>query len=125
VNIKLLFLILTSVSLSAIAQVILKFGMSNDDTQQALARGLNRLDTILVIASSNHVILGLLIYGVGAILWLLVLANLDVSFAYPFVGLGFILTMLFGSLFLGEPFGAMRITGTLFVVVGIVLVARS
>ena len=30
-----------------------------------------------------------------------VLTKVDVSFAYPFVGLGFILTMLFGYLMLG------------------------
>ena len=40
---------------------------------------------------------GLALYGLGAMVWLYVLARLPLSAAYPFVGLGFILTMVLGS----------------------------
>jgi hypothetical protein len=96
-NIKLFSLILISVSLSALAQLLLKLGMSSAHVQQMLMHE-RLLQAIWVAASNIQVIAGLGIYALGAILWLLVLARVDVSLAYPFVGLGFILTMALGGL---------------------------
>ena len=123
-SLRILLLILASVSLSALAQISLKSGMASARVQQALADS-HRLQAVLTVAGNPHVVLGLLLYCLGAVLWLLVLARLDVSFAYPFVGLGFVLTMLLGFLFFDEPVGSLRLTGTLLVVAGVVLVART
>jgi hypothetical protein len=95
-NIKLFSLILISVSLSALAQLLLKLGMSSAHVQQMLMHE-RPLQAIWVAASNIQVIAGLGLYALGAILWLLVLARVDVSLAYPFVGLGFILTMALGG----------------------------
>lgn len=64
-------------------------------------------------------------YGVGTILWLGVLSRLELSQAYPFVGLGFILTALLGYILFKDDFGMSRLTGTLFVLLGVYLVARG
>jgi multidrug transporter EmrE-like cation transporter len=69
--------------------------------------------------------LGLVTYGIGALLWLFVLARIDVTLAYPFVGLGFILIMFFGFAILGEQLGTARIAGTLLITTGVVLLANS
>jgi len=76
------------------------------------------------IVRSPYVMGGLALYGFGAIVWLFVLARLDVTTAYPFVGLGFILTMILGALFLGEVLTPSKVVGTLLVTAGVVLVAR-
>lgn len=120
----LLALILSSVTLSALAQLLLKSGMSNDQIQDMLARG-SPFETAWSVASNLQVIGGLGLYVLGAVIWLLVLAKVDVSFAYPFVGLGFILTMLLGWLILHEPVGAARLMGTLLVALGVYLVSIS
>jgi multidrug transporter EmrE-like cation transporter len=67
----------------------------------------------------------LLIYFLSAGVWLFVLARVDVSLAYPFVGLGFILTMLLGWLIRGEILSVNRVAGTALIVMGVVLLARS
>jgi len=59
------------------------------------------------------------------VFWLGVLAKIDVSIAYPFVGLGFILTALFGVFLLGEAFTVIRFVGTCLVVLGIILVTQQ
>lgn len=118
-------LIIASVSLSALAQVSLKYGMSTPAVQRALAGPSRRLDMVLAVAGSGGVLLGLALYVASMALWLLVLARLDVSLAYPFVGLGFLLTAVFGFLFFQEPVGGLRLTGTLMVAAGILLVART
>jgi multidrug transporter EmrE-like cation transporter len=116
--------ILGSVALSAGAQVILKWGMSGAAVQRALEAG-SLPNTLLAIAGSGGVLLGLSMYFASALVWLFVLARVDVSYAYPFVGLGFVLTMLSGWLILGEDVGILRIVGTLLVAAGVVLIART
>jgi len=112
----LLMLILTSVAMSAIAQLLLKMGVGT-----ARASGGLTLATLF----SPYVIGGLALYGLGAMVWLSVLARLPLSAAYPFVGLGFILTMALGALLLGESLSLMRVGGTLLIALGCVFVSRS
>ena len=116
-------LVLLAVVMSACAQVVLKHAMAAPAVQQALRVGL--VSSVLAAARSPIVWLGLLTYGLGAVLWLGVLAQMDVGQAYPLVGIGFLLTMVFGIVFLGEAVSPARIAGTALVVVGIALVAGT
>lgn len=120
---KLLLLILSSVGLSALAQILLKTGMSTGTVQVAMASG--GMPLVQAIMTSTHVILGLALYGAGALIWLLVLARIDVSVAYPFVGLGFVVTLALAWLILNEPIGMSRVFGTLLVGAGVYFVAHS
>lgn len=119
-----LTLIFISVTISAVAQVTLKHGMSSPAVQQGLASGAWP-QMVIAVASCIFVWLGLFLYALGAVLWLGVLAKVNVSVAYPFVGLGFILTALFGVFLLGESFSIIRFVGTCLVVLGIVLVTQQ
>src|SRR5262245_18607054 len=92
IALRIFLLIAISVSCSASAQLAMKHGMVQRVVQDAIALG----DPIKIgqaIIFSPVVIGGLLLYGASAALWLFVLAKLDVSVAYPFVALGFLLTM--------------------------------
>src|SRR3546814_4142355 len=91
-TVRLLLLILASVSLSALAQLALKIGT----TAAAGGRSTGIGGEIGGLAQSPMIILGLGLYGIGALLWLFVLGRAPLSLAYPFVGIGFILTMLAG-----------------------------
>ena len=82
-------------------------------------------DAAWLVASNPWVVLGLALYFLSAIVWLLVLSRVDVSFAYPFVGIGFILTMLMGWLALGDLMSPSRVVGTLLIAAGVVLIARG
>lgn len=119
-----LFLILGCVAASALAQLLLKLGMSHSATRGAVeARAWGEL--ALQIATNPWVIGGLSLYFLSAVVWLLVLAKVELSFAYPFVGLGFIVTMLMGWWFMNDALGVQRIAGTLLIAAGVVLVARG
>ena len=117
-------LILLSVSLSAAAQLVLKKGMSSPGLQQIMAEG-GTAEIVLRILLSPLVIGGLFIYFLGALVWLLVLSKIDLSQAYPFVGLGFILTMVLSALFLSETITPLRMMGTLVIVAGVIMVSQS
>jgi multidrug transporter EmrE-like cation transporter len=123
-SVQLYIFLIVSVLMSALAQVTLKAGMSSGSVQSAVSSGFG-MDTILTVAQSPGVIGGLALYGASVAVWLAVLAQIDVSRAYPFVGLGFLVTMSFGYLFLGEPLNLQKVLGTLLVTAGVYLVANA
>lgn len=117
-------LILTSVAMSAIAQILLKTGMSRPSIAALLESG-RRTDAALAIATNLWVVGGLSLYFLSALVWLMVLSRVQVSFAYPFVAMGFVLTMVLGWLVMGDTVGTQRIAGTLLISLGVVLIARG
>lgn len=117
---KILLLILTSVALSALAQLCLKLGVGEGG-----ARDVAPGAALIAMLTSPLVLGGLALYGLGAVVWLFVLQRTPLSVAYPFVGLGFVATTALGVLVLGEAVGPLRIAGTLLIFLGCVLVARS
>ncbi|HEX5318867.1 MAG TPA: EamA family transporter [Stellaceae bacterium] len=119
-----LALILTSVSLSALAQVAFKLGVSSPKVRAALTEG-GAAETVMSFIASPAIVGGLALYGIGTLLWLNVLAKTELSQAYPFVGLGFAFTAFLGYALFNDTLSPMRLTGTAVVIAGIVLVARG
>ncbi|MBX9796023.1 MAG: permease [Sphingomonas sp.] len=120
-----LALILTSVAMSSGAQFALKMGASAPQVKAAIAGGGTLVARAWALGTTPMLVLGLTIYALSAAAWIVVLSRLDLSFAYPFVGLGFIMTFLVGALLLGEGVNAWRLAGTLLIAAGAVLVARG
>lgn len=123
-NRSVLFLVCASVMLSSFAQIILKAGMSSSGVVAASAEGLN-LGMVRAIAFNPKVLLGLLVYFASAAVWLLVLARVEVGLAYPFVSIGFVVTMLLAWAVHGEVPTAGRIAGTLMICAGVAVLARA
>jgi multidrug transporter EmrE-like cation transporter len=117
-------LILISVSCSALAQLLLKTGMSQPLVAAALELAQTRAIAV-AITTNIWIICGITLYFLSAVVWLFVLARVEVSFAYPFVGLGFILTLLLGKVVMGDAVTMSRVMGTLFVAVGVFMIARD
>ena len=123
-NFATMWLILLSVTLSATAQTTLKLGMSSPFVQQAIASA-SAFSIFISILTNWYVMGGLALYFASAAVWLFVLAKVEVSFAYPFVGLGFILTMLLAYLINGEALSVAKIIGTLCIAIGIAFIAQG
>jgi drug/metabolite transporter (DMT)-like permease len=116
-------LIIATVTASACAQLALKLGMSSPAVASALPLGGKAL--IMAVAGSPLVWTGLAIYGSSVAVWLWILSKVDLSLAYPFVGVSFVVVMLFGVFLLDETVSPLRMVGTLLIAAGCVLVARS
>lgn len=117
-----LALILVSVTLSACAQVLFKFGVTpvpGPVVNPSLIGGV--ITTLL----RPGVLGGLTLYGFGTVVWLRVLAQTELSQAYPFVGLGFVMTAGLGYLVFDETLGPTRLIGIALVIAGVILVGRS
>lgn len=123
-NLTIVLLIICSVLLSSFAQIVLKMGMSNSHVLATMQTD-NLLLIIRTIITNYFVIGGLTLYFSSAAVWLLVLAKVEVSSAYPFVGLGFIITMLLAFFLNGETITIAKIIGTLCIAIGVVIIARG
>jgi len=117
-------LILFSVACSSTAQLFLKTGMSQRPVVSAFAGG-EAVPVVLSIAQNLWILGGLALYFLGAVVWLFVLAKVEVSYAYPFVGLGFVLTLLLGKLVMGDNITLARAMGTVLITAGVVMIARQ
>jgi multidrug transporter EmrE-like cation transporter len=117
-----LIFILSSVMLSVVAQILLKHGMSNSLVQSSMQT--DGLGSIFTVLTNPFVFGGLFAYVSSAGVWLVVLSKVDVSKAYPFVGLGFIGTMLFAYWFLNEPLTMTKVAGTILILGGVLLISR-
>lgn len=116
-----LIVIVSTVFLSALAQLLLKIGVDKAGPE-AMSGGLN---SILGLLFSLPIMLGIAIYGISVLVWLWVLSRVDLSVAYPFVGLSFIFTLIFGFWLLDESLNLAKVAGTLLIAVGCIFVARS
>ena len=114
-------LVFASVSLSAIAQTAFKMGVERAQTGADAALWMKAAAMVF----SPMVLLGLALYGVGTVLWLFALRQLDLSLAYPFVAMSFIMVAGSGMLFLGEPVQPSRLIGLGLIVVGLLVMARG
>ena len=116
-------LILVSVTLAAVAQLTLKHGMNQVRDSYGVA-SLNA-GSLKAIASTPAVWLGLVLFGVSAIVWLLVLSRASLSFAYPFAAITYILIVVFDRFILDETVPPLRWAGVALIAAGIVLVAQT
>lgn len=116
-----LWLIALSIGSSVVAQTVIKIGVSAPGAET----GGGPLALIGMIVRSPLVLIGLVLYGVGALAWIAVLGRLDLSYAYPFLALNFVLITLASRIVLGESIPWQRWLGILVICVGIILVARS
>jgi hypothetical protein len=67
---------------------------------------------------------GFVCYSIAAVIWLRVLADWEVSKAYPIMGLGFVISLIVGFLN-GELVTISRIIGIATIFIGVIIVARS
>jgi drug/metabolite transporter (DMT)-like permease len=82
-------------------------------------------DTITRALREPRLWLGLMLFGISAVFWLVVLSRVDLSVAYPFVGLSYIVVVLFSRLFLHEQVTALRWLGVVIVAAGIAIIGFS
>lgn len=70
------------------------------------------------------VITALLAAAVAAACWMLALTRLELSVAYPFVALSFVLVLVGSAVFFNEPLTTAKVLGIALVLAGLVLGSR-
>jgi multidrug transporter EmrE-like cation transporter len=118
-----LALVLTGVLLNAVAQLLLKAGAGS------LAGVELRASNALVIAGrllmNVPILAGLACYALSVVVWILALARVEVSVAYPMLSIGYVVNALAAWWLFGENLSGARIAGIGIILLGVWLVART
>ena len=90
-------------------QILLKAGADSETIVQQLLR--------------PQTIVGLMLYGMAAFLYIIALRKIPVSVAFPSVSLSYAIVAVIGYLLFNEPFGLLKIAGL--IVAGVWLINQG
>ncbi len=111
-------LLLLSVSASVTGQLFLKIGagkLGRVDTANAIKQ-------ILGIITTPELLIGLACYGIGAIIYILLLTRVNLSVAGPSASLVYVFSVLLGYFIFKESIPFMRLVGLSLIVCGVIFV---
>ncbi|GAI65407.1 unnamed protein product, partial [marine sediment metagenome] len=77
------------------------------------------------VIKSPLVISGLFLYVISAAIWLVVLSAVDLSFAYPFIGLTYVMVLILSRFILKEDVNLIRWAGALIITIGVIVISRG
>ena len=121
---KSILLILLSITIAVGGQILLKIGMNKiGEINISSASSVGHLFTGIV--KSPTVLVGLFLYAISAVLWLIVISSVDLSFAYPFIGLTYVLILVVSKFVLKEDVNPIRWIGTAIITIGVVVISRG
>lgn len=116
-----ILLILSSVLLNCGAQLLIRKGM--------LQIGEMPVSSIFqnmgLLITNVWLWLAMLCYAISILLWMSVLSKAEVSFAYPFLSVGYVLSAVLGYVFFSESITVIRIAGIVVICIGVILISRS
>jgi drug/metabolite transporter (DMT)-like permease len=124
INLAVLY-ILISVLVSVVGQLLLKKGM-DDIGQLTLSLPWRQLGAMLWRTGTNpFVFIGLVVNLIAIIFWLVALSNVDLSYAYPFVSLSYVVMLIASWLLLKENITPIRLLGTFVICLGVFIIYRD
>ncbi|MCD6291544.1 MAG: EamA family transporter [Anaerolineae bacterium] len=116
-------LLLFTVGLNVAGQFLMKRGMNEVGV---ISNDLAALPASFARAlTTPFVLLGVVAYGISAVLWLILLSRVDLSYAYPALSLGYVAIVLVSWLLLGEEVSLARWAGVFIICLGVWLVSRT
>ena len=116
-------LIVLGVMLNAVAQLALKQGMRKIGYFDFRFESFGPV--LMAVIASPYVLTGLACYLFSVAVWLLVLSRVEVSFAYPLLSIGYIVTAFAALLFWNESISATRWAGIMVICLGVWLITRT
>jgi len=102
--------------------------------QMFLKMGMNRMDsvnlsqfssTLVKMATSPIIVTGLFFYAMSAVLWMVVLSQVDLSYAYPFLGLTYVVIPFLTKFLFNEIIPPWRWVGTAVILLGVLISAKQ
>ncbi|MDD3569486.1 MAG: SMR family transporter [Lachnospiraceae bacterium] len=118
-----IILIIISVLLNCSAQLAMKKGMMGVGE---ISGGLSSLISAVPSMITNWFLwISMLCYGVSIVIWMIVLSKVDVSYAYPFLSIGYVISAVVGYYFFAENITPIRVAGIFVICIGVILISRS
>lgn len=120
--IETIILILICVLMGAFGQIYMKKGL-----RSLGGINLNELLSTKIFSTifEMNVLFGILLYVIATLLWLVVISKAELSFAYPMIALGYVVTAFLAKLYFNENITLVRWFGILLILAGVFLISRT
>jgi len=120
------FLLLIVLFTGILGQILLKIEANQ---LVPLLPKIDSLENLLLVVFSFlknfKILLVIFLYGLGFLTWIFILTKFELSYVFPMLVIVYPLVMFFSWIFLKEDITTLRILGTLIIVIGVILVAKS
>jgi multidrug transporter EmrE-like cation transporter len=117
------FYVAATIVLTVYGQLIVKWQVGRAGE---LPPGLGaKLEFLLRLATTPWVISVFIAAAVAALCWMAAMTRLELSRAYPFVGLSFLLVLLLSAAFFDERLTVAKVSGVLLIILGIAVGSRT
>lgn len=116
--------IIVMVTMAGIGQLFLKHGIVYM-TEEVLDGFPRDIMGWIRLIFHWEVFIGLAIYFFFGVSWLKILADVPVSFAFPFLAISYIVIILGSWLFLAESINMMKLIAIALIIVGVICLSRS
>lgn len=116
-------LLLAGIALSVTGEFLLKVGMNRFGVLELHPSTL--LPTLARVFTQPLILLGFSFVFSASIFWLAVISRVHLSYAYPLLAFGYVVTAIFSRLFLNENITPTRWAGITIICVGVALVSRT
>ena len=111
---------------SVYSQMIMKWRISGRFAGLKIPEGIwPKVVTLFTVLFDPFVFSGLVATFVSGLCWMATMSKLEISYAYPFTSLGFVLVVMLSGFFFGESLNAWRIWGVLLIVAGITIASQG
>lgn len=121
VSIAWLYVAIT-LSLTTYAQLMVKWRVLQHGHIPGSVHG--KLTFLASLLVDPWIVSALLGAFVAALSWMAALSRLEISRAYPFIGLSFVVVLLMSAIFFGERITTAKVAGVLLVVTGVAISVR-
>lgn len=112
--------VLASVLLVNVGNLLAKYGLQHTSFQfNAL------LLSYISIFTNPFILFGMMATGISSIFWLSALSRADLSYAYPMISMGYIITAVAAWLFFQENLTIIRLAGIFIICSGVFLMSKT
>lgn len=113
--------IFLTVALSAYGQVILKWRLN---AIGPIPEGYDKWWFLFKAVFDPYIFSGFLAAFLASLTWMAALAKFELSFAYPFMSLSFLLVLILSYFFLNEIITVQKAVGFALIIVGLIVASR-
>jgi len=118
------FYIFLSIFFAVSSQLIIKWKMNSVDISgyQTVTEKFTFAFSMLF---NPYIMLSILFTLLSGLSWMIAMTKFDISYAYPFTTLGYVLILLLSAALFHEQIDIYKILGIIFIILGIYITSRS
>lgn len=112
-----ILLLLVQILMLVTGQIVWKVGVNKIGTLS--------MSNIWLLATSVYFWLGLIIYGVATVLWLVILSRANLSTVYPLQSMAYVLGVVGGIIIFGDKVSYCGWIGLVLIIAGVILTSSG